>query len=98
MTTDMTQLTGQYAAAWLPWIMIPLVFYILPFPVFALAFLWIEKENMVDERTSLLVDTPMGSIPESMIQFDSQQPPPLQQSTTPVSTPERVEDNGNLDM
>ncbi|PMB38812.1 hypothetical protein CEN41_22990 [Fischerella thermalis CCMEE 5330] len=41
---DMTQLTGDYAASWLPWIMIPLVFYILPFPVFAILFLWIQKE------------------------------------------------------
>lgn len=41
---DMTQLTGSYAASWLPWIMIPLIFYILPFPVFALVFLWIEKK------------------------------------------------------
>ncbi|WP_235656136.1 MULTISPECIES: photosystem I reaction center subunit VIII [Fischerella] len=40
----MTQLTGDYAASWLPWIMIPLVFYILPFPVFAILFLWIQKE------------------------------------------------------
>jgi photosystem I subunit 8 len=42
---DMTQLTGAYAASWLPWIMIPLIFYILPFPVFAIVFLWIEREN-----------------------------------------------------
>jgi photosystem I subunit VIII len=68
MTTDMTQLTGQYAAAWLPWIMIPLVFYILPFPIFALAFLWIEKENIEEERTSLLIDTPMGSIPSMTLE------------------------------
>ncbi|AFY77215.1 hypothetical protein Ple7327_1868 [Pleurocapsa sp. PCC 7327] len=46
---DMTQLTGSYAASWLPWIMIPLVFYILPFPVFALLFLWIEKEGSQEE-------------------------------------------------
>ncbi len=44
MMVDMTQLTGDYAASWLPWIMIPLVFYILPFPVFAIVFLWIQKE------------------------------------------------------
>lgn len=44
---DMTQLTGAYAASWLPWIMIPLIFYILPFPVFAIVFLWIERENNV---------------------------------------------------
>lgn len=42
---DITQLTGAYAASWLPWIMIPLVFYILPFPIFAVAFLWIEREG-----------------------------------------------------
>jgi photosystem I subunit 8 len=46
---DMTQLTGDYAASWLPWIMIPLVFYILPFPVFAILFLWIQKEG--DDRS-----------------------------------------------
>jgi photosystem I subunit 8 len=45
---DMTQLTGSYAASWLPWIMIPLVFYILPFPIFALVFLWIEQEGSQD--------------------------------------------------
>lgn len=45
---DMTQLTGAYAAAWLPWIMIPLIFYILPFPVFAIIFLWIERETNSD--------------------------------------------------
>jgi photosystem I subunit VIII len=43
---DLTQLTGDYAASWLPWIMIPLVFYILPFPIFAIAFLWIERESL----------------------------------------------------
>ena len=42
---DMTQLTGAYAAPWLPWIMIPMIFYILPFPVFAIIFLWIEREG-----------------------------------------------------
>lgn len=42
---DMTQLTGAYAASWLPWLMIPLIFYILPFPVFAIVFLWIEREG-----------------------------------------------------
>jgi photosystem I subunit 8 len=99
MTTDMTQLTGQYAAAWLPWIMIPLVFYILPFPIFALAFLWIEKENMQEESTALLIDTPMGSIPESMIQFNPQKPPKVQQPPTPSDTPEHtVEESENFDM
>lgn len=57
---DMTQLTGEYAASWLPWIMIPLVFYILPFPVFALVFLWIQKEDVEEERTSNPADSPMG--------------------------------------
>lgn len=42
--TDITQLSGNYAASWLPWIMIPMIFYILPFPVFAIVFLWIERE------------------------------------------------------
>ncbi|MEL6552947.1 MAG: photosystem I reaction center subunit VIII [Cyanobacteria bacterium J06621_11] len=43
--TDITQLEGAYAASWLPWIMIPLITYILPFPVFAILFLWIEREG-----------------------------------------------------
>ncbi|NJM97214.1 MAG: photosystem I reaction center subunit VIII [Phormidesmis sp. RL_2_1] len=43
--TDVTQLTGDYAAAWLPWIFIPLITYILPFPIFAILFLWIERES-----------------------------------------------------
>lgn len=42
---DVTQLTGDYAASWLPWIFIPLITYILPFPVFAVIFLWIERES-----------------------------------------------------
>ncbi|MEM8502833.1 MAG: hypothetical protein AAF716_06730 [Cyanobacteria bacterium P01_D01_bin.1] len=42
---DVTQLQGAYAAAWLPWILIPLITYILPFPVFAILFLWIEREG-----------------------------------------------------
>jgi photosystem I subunit VIII len=50
MVTDLTQLTGEYAASWLPWLMIPLVFYILPFPVIALVFLWIEKESIEEEN------------------------------------------------
>ncbi|MBF2050138.1 MAG: photosystem I reaction center subunit VIII [Elainella sp. C42_A2020_010] len=49
METNLTELTGAYAGAWLPWIMIPLIFYILPFPVFALVFLWIERENVEQE-------------------------------------------------
>lgn len=47
---DFTQLTGDYALSWLPWIMIPLVFYILPFPLFAIAFLWIEREEGQEEN------------------------------------------------
>jgi photosystem I subunit VIII len=50
MVTDLTQLTGEYAASWLPWILIPLVFYILPFPIVALVFLWIEKETIEEEN------------------------------------------------
>lgn len=46
---DMTQLTGAYAASWLPWIMIPMIFYILPFPVFAIVFLWIEREGSAQQ-------------------------------------------------
>ena len=46
---DMTQLTGDYAISWLPWIMIPLIFYILPFPVFAIIFLWIERESASEQ-------------------------------------------------
>ena len=41
---DMTQLSGAYAASWLPWIVIPMVCFILPFPIFAILFLWIERE------------------------------------------------------
>lgn len=55
MPTDLTELTGAYAAPWLPWIMIPLVFYILPFPVFAIIFLWIEREgDLVTADTSTM--------------------------------------------
>lgn len=46
---DVTQLTGDYAASWLPWILIPLLTYILPFPVFAILFLWIERESSSEE-------------------------------------------------
>ena len=52
---DMTQMVGEYAASWLPWIKIPLIFYILPFPVFAILFLWIEKEDIEEERTDIPV-------------------------------------------
>lgn len=59
---DITQLTGEYAASWLPWIMIPLIFYILPFPVFAILFLWIEKEDIEEERTDIPVTQMMGNV------------------------------------
>lgn len=59
---DITQLTGEYAASWLPWIMIPLIFYILPFPVFALLFLWIEKEDIEEERTDISTSQLMGNV------------------------------------
>lgn len=49
---DLTQLTGAYSAPWLPWIMIPMIFYILPFPIFALVFLWIERESDSDTEQS----------------------------------------------
>lgn len=45
---DITQLSGAYAASWLPWILIPLICYILPFPIFAILFLWIEREGGED--------------------------------------------------
>lgn len=47
---DVTQLTGDYAASWLPWIFIPLLTYILPFPVFAIIFIWIEREVPGEEE------------------------------------------------
>ena len=59
---DMTQLTGEYAASWLPWIMIPLVFYILPFPIFALVFLWIQKEDIDEERSLNSAENLMGNV------------------------------------
>ena len=59
---DMTQMVGEYAASWLPWIMIPLIFYILPFPVFAILFLWIEKEDIEEERTDITVTQMMGNV------------------------------------
>ena len=59
---DMTQMVGEYAASWLPWIMIPLIFYILPFPNFAILFLWIEKEDIEEERTDITVTQMMGNV------------------------------------
>jgi photosystem I subunit VIII len=66
---DMTQLTGSYAASWLPWIMIPLIFYILPFPIFALVFLWIEQEGSPQEtpsRTGRTVESVNADTPYSI--------------------------------
>ncbi|MGB7086889.1 MAG: hypothetical protein WBD47_15125 [Phormidesmis sp.] len=63
---DITQLSGAYAASWLPWIMIPMVFYILPFPVFAIVFLWIEREG---NEENLMSQEAMGQevrSPEAM--------------------------------
>ncbi|MEO0397082.1 MAG: hypothetical protein AAF243_14005 [Cyanobacteria bacterium P01_A01_bin.137] len=62
----MTQLTGDYAISWLPWIMIPLIFYILPFPIFAIIFLWIERESdnetaMGQDLSSEVRSEPMGA-------------------------------------
>jgi photosystem I subunit 8 len=57
MVTDLTQLTGDYAASWLPWLMIPLIFYILPFPIFALAFLWIEQEASPNGSESVMASS-----------------------------------------
>ena len=64
---DMTQMTGDYAASWLPWILIPMITYILPFPVFAIVFLWIEREGRRSPSTSggqplsAAQSTPMGA-------------------------------------
>jgi photosystem I subunit 8 len=58
---DMTQLTGAYAASWLPWIMIPMIFYILPFPIFAIIFLWIEREA---NGNPAMGQDPMNSNPD----------------------------------
>lgn len=67
MMVDMTQLTGDYAASWLPWIMIPLVFYILPFPVFAIVFLWIQKEvsEEIKEKDNNLAEIGELEVPNS---------------------------------
>jgi photosystem I subunit VIII len=70
---DMTQLTGSYAASWLPWIMIPLIFYILPFPVFALVFLWIEKEGSSDE-------SPRGKVPRTVEPVNADTPYSISES------------------
>jgi photosystem I subunit 8 len=37
-------MTGSYAASFLPWIMIPLVGWVLPAIVMGLLFLYVEKE------------------------------------------------------
>ena len=64
---DITQLTGDYAASWLPWILIPTITYILPFPVFAIVFLWIEREG----RTQSSDNNPNGQ------SLGSTQPTPM---------------------
>jgi len=71
MTTDLTELTGAYAAPWLPWIMIPLVFYILPFPVFAIVFLWIEREGDLANANASTANAPSMSGGSSMTSFAS---------------------------
>ena len=76
--TDTTQLTGAYAASWLPWIMIPLMFHILPFPVFAIIFLWIEREGNiepdVDEEAGLQAFTPLAQSQSETMEIE---PSPL---------------------
>ncbi|HEY9890789.1 MAG TPA: photosystem I reaction center subunit VIII [Candidatus Sericytochromatia bacterium] len=37
-------MTGSYAASFLPWILIPLVTWLLPLVVFGLLFIYIESE------------------------------------------------------
>lgn len=81
---DMTQLTGAYAASWLPWIMIPLIFYILPFPIFAIIFLWIEREGGGD-RASGQARAPQSSAPSSASQMESMGAEPM--NPEPMSLP-----------
>ncbi|MBW4443433.1 MAG: photosystem I reaction center subunit VIII [Plectolyngbya sp. WJT66-NPBG17] len=38
-------MTGSYAASYLPWILIPVVTWLVPTVVFALLFLYIERED-----------------------------------------------------
>ncbi|NJP09620.1 MAG: photosystem I reaction center subunit VIII [Leptolyngbyaceae cyanobacterium RU_5_1] len=38
-------MTGTYAASFLPWILIPVVCWLLPAVVFGLLFLYIERED-----------------------------------------------------
>ncbi len=38
-------MTGSYAAAYLPWILIPVVTWLLPVVVMGLLFLYIERED-----------------------------------------------------
>lgn len=59
---DMTQLTGAYAASWLPWIMIPMIFYILPFPIFAIIFLWIEREGNDQQPMGQSLEDPSSGL------------------------------------
>ncbi|MGA7937374.1 MAG: photosystem I reaction center subunit VIII [Kovacikia sp.] len=38
-------MTGSYAASFLPWILIPIVTWLLPAVVFGLLFIYIERED-----------------------------------------------------
>ncbi|MBD1808724.1 MAG: photosystem I reaction center subunit VIII [Symplocastrum torsivum CPER-KK1] len=38
-------MTGSYAASFLPWILIPLVTWVLPLIAFSLFFIYIESES-----------------------------------------------------
>jgi photosystem I subunit 8 len=38
-------MTGSYAASYLPWILIPVVTWLLPIVVMGLLFLYIERED-----------------------------------------------------
>lgn len=39
-------MTGEYAASWLPWIMIPIVCWLLPAVGMGLLFLYIERDQI----------------------------------------------------
>ncbi|MDB9526386.1 hypothetical protein PN498_10340 [Oscillatoria sp. CS-180] len=79
---DVTQLTGDYAASWLPWLLIPLTTYILPFPAFAILFLWIEREGNIDStpgRTAPL--GPPGSLPSEQLNVMGAEPTSSSETT-----------------
>jgi photosystem I subunit 8 len=38
-------MTGEYAASFLPWILIPVVCWLLPAVAFGLLFLYVERED-----------------------------------------------------